>query len=60
MGIIISIFILILGHIFNFALNTLGTAINAARLHYVEFFGLFFDGGGESFEPFKIKVPTTT
>lgn len=56
-GFILAPIILIGGHIFNFIINTLGCAINAARLHYVEFFSLFFKGGGEQFKPFKLTTP---
>jgi V/A-type H+-transporting ATPase subunit I len=45
---------LIFGHTFNYAVNVLSSTINAARLHYVEFFDLFFQGGGTQFTPFKL------
>ena len=45
---------LIFGHTFNYAVNLLGTTINAARLHYVEFFDLFFQGGGTPFNAFQL------
>ncbi len=47
--------VLIIGHLFNLIVSTIGCGINAARLHYVEFFTLFFEGGGEPFKPFKRK-----
>lgn len=53
--IILGIILLIGGHLFNFVVNLIGTAINAARLQYVEFFSLFFRGGGTPFTPFELK-----
>jgi V/A-type H+-transporting ATPase subunit I len=53
-GSVIYAAFLIFGHTFNYAVNVLSSTINAARLHYVEFFDLFFQGGGHRFTPFKI------
>jgi V/A-type H+-transporting ATPase subunit I len=39
-------------HIFNLLLQTLGAAVHSIRLQFVEFFGRFYEGGGELFEPF--------
>lgn len=55
-GIIGTIILLVgavFGHIFNLAINALGSFVHASRLQYVEFFGKFFEGGGKIFEPFK-------
>ncbi len=49
--IILGVFILILGHAFNFAIGLLGAYIHDARLQYVEFYGKFFEGEGELFAP---------
>ncbi len=51
-GIILFIVIELLGHLLNFAINALGSFVHSARLQYVEFFGRFFEGGGEPFAPF--------
>ncbi len=53
-GIILWLLIIIGGHGFNFLLTILGCAIHAARLHYVEFFSLFFEGEGHKFKPFEV------
>jgi V/A-type H+-transporting ATPase subunit I len=45
----------IVGHCFNIFINCLGGFIHTLRLHYVEFFGKFYEGGGERFAPFKVK-----
>ncbi len=60
-GMVLWVIILGVGHLFNFVLNILGCAIHSARLHYVEFFSLFFEGEGHEFKEFKVqrKVDTT-
>lgn len=54
-GMVLWLIIIIAGHLFNFVINLLGCSIHAARLHYVEFFGFFFEGEGKKFIPFKLK-----
>ena len=49
-----GVFIFIVGHLFNFILQSLGAFIHSLRLQYVEFFGQFYVGGGLEFSPFKI------
>ncbi|MDW5299744.1 MAG: V-type ATP synthase subunit I [Sedimentibacter sp.] len=55
-GSILLIVVMIFGHTFNFAINGLGTFVHAARLQYVEFFGKFYEGGGDAFNPFTKKT----
>lgn len=50
-GIIIFILIFLLGHVLNMAINLLGAYVHTNRLQYVEFFGKFYDGGGEEYIP---------
>ncbi|NMB36370.1 MAG: V-type ATP synthase subunit I [Firmicutes bacterium] len=52
-GTIVVIFILLVGHSFNLAINTLGAYVHTSRLQYIEFFGKFFEGGGRPFRPFS-------
>ncbi|MFW5703275.1 MAG: V-type ATP synthase subunit I [Patescibacteria group bacterium] len=50
-GIIVTILILIVGHLFNLVLNLLGTFVNITRLQLVEFFPRFFEAKGEEITP---------
>ena len=51
--------LLIGGHMFNIAINTLGGFIHTARLQFVEYFTKFFEGGGEPFRPFAREMKYT-
>lgn len=51
-GIIGGVVILLIGHTFNFAMAVLGSTVHSARLQFLEFFGKFFEGGGQPFSPF--------
>ncbi len=59
-GILLAVIMLLVGHTFNFVMNGLGSFIHSLRLHYVEFFGQFYEGGGKKFNPFKAKREYTT
>jgi V/A-type H+-transporting ATPase subunit I len=48
--------ILVVGHTVNFSINTLGAYVHSCRLQFLEFFGKFFEGGGQSFEPFRAET----
>lgn len=50
-GAILAGIILVIGHVFTLAVNTLGAFIHSARLQFVEFFGKFVVGTGRSFSP---------
>ncbi len=55
-GIIVMIAFLIFGHSINFGLSTMGAFIHTMRLQFIEFFGVFYNGGAEAFKPFaRIK-----
>ncbi|MDR1204457.1 MAG: V-type ATP synthase subunit I [Peptococcaceae bacterium] len=57
-GIIGSIGLIIIflgGHVFNLLINVLGGYVHSSRLQYVEFFGKFFEGGGQAFVPLRRK-----
>lgn len=53
LGWVVAVVILIGGHLFNLAINALGSFIHSGRLQFVEFFPKFMEGGGRRFRPFK-------
>lgn len=55
LGIPLAVIILAAGHAFNLALSILGSTVHSARLHFVEAFKNFFEGGGMEYKPFKIE-----
>ena len=50
-GFLLMLVILVVGHGLNIAINILGTFVHAARLQYIEFFGKFYEDGGDPFTP---------
>ena len=51
-GYLLFVVVLVVGHVFNIAINTLGAYVHNSRLQYVEFFSRFYTGGGHIFKPF--------
>jgi V/A-type H+-transporting ATPase subunit I len=54
-GVAASVLLLFIGHAMNLALGLLGGFLQSLRLHYVEFFTKFFEGGAFPFRPFGAK-----
>ena len=52
-GAILFIIVFLLGHTLNFGINVIGAFIHSARLQFVEFFGKFYEDGGDAFAPLK-------
>ena len=50
-GFVFMLIVLLLGHGLNLAINILGTFVHTARLQYIEFFGKFYEDGGQPFTP---------
>ncbi len=50
------IFVFLIGHTFNIAINLVGSYVHTARLQYVEFFGKFYQSGGSLFNPLDTRT----
>ena len=58
-GYVFAIVILVGGHAFNLAINTLGAYVHNSRLQFIEFFGHFYDGSGYQFKPLGEEMQYT-
>ena len=52
-GIVVAALLVIVGHTAYTGLSALGAFVHPARLHFVEYFGKFYEAGGKPFTPFK-------
>jgi V/A-type H+-transporting ATPase subunit I len=52
----LGVFVGIFFHLLNLGLAAFSPMIQALRLHYVEFFSKFYEGGGRPFRPFGARV----
>ncbi len=52
-GTIILLIVFAFGHTFNLAINALGAFVHSSRLQYIEFFGKFYEDGGDEFDPLR-------
>ncbi|MBQ4113587.1 MAG: V-type ATP synthase subunit I [Clostridia bacterium] len=50
-GFILLVFVMLVGHGLNIAINLLGSFVHACRLQYLEFFSKFYEDGGVPFAP---------
>lgn len=55
-GIVGFLAVFAVGQTLNFGINVLGAYVHSNRLEYVEFFGKFYDGGGQKFTPFGMHT----
>lgn len=58
-GIVAFVLVFLVGHSFNLAISGLGAYVHTSRLQYVEFFGKFYEAGGQPFTPFKANTKYT-
>jgi V/A-type H+-transporting ATPase subunit I len=52
-NLIVGVILAILIHALNLVLGVFSPTIHSLRLHYVEFFRKFYEGGGRPYQPFK-------
>ncbi|MCX6669029.1 MAG: V-type ATP synthase subunit I [Methanothrix sp.] len=58
-GVVAFPVVFVFGHIMNTAINTLGGSVAGLRLHYIEMFNKFYEGGGAEYRPFRISRELT-
>lgn len=56
LGTVIFVIVFLVGHTLNIGVNLLGAYVHTNRLQFVEFFGKFYEGGGEEFVPFSANT----
>ncbi|MBN2127118.1 MAG: V-type ATP synthase subunit I [Candidatus Diapherotrites archaeon] len=59
LGLPLAILVFFVGHLFNMVMNGLGAFIHSLRLHFLEFFQKFYEGGGTQYKPFYAKRKKT-
>ena len=55
-NIVLGAILAVLIHALNLVLGAFSPTIHSLRLHYVEFFRKFYEGGGRSYQPFQSQL----
>lgn len=55
-NLIVGIILAVLIHALNLVMGAFSPTIHSLRLHYVEFFRKFYEGGGRPYQPFRSQV----
>lgn len=55
-GLVFGVLILMIGHTFNTFIKIMEGFLQGIRLHYVEMFNKFYEGGGKKYAPFGAKT----
>jgi V/A-type H+-transporting ATPase subunit I len=55
-NIIVGLIVAILIHALNLLMGAFSPSIHSLRLHYVEFFRKFYEGGGRPYQPFRSRL----
>jgi V/A-type H+-transporting ATPase subunit I len=59
-NLIVGAVVAVLLHALNLVLGAFSPTIHSLRLHYVEFFRKFYEGGGKRYEPFRSRSMSDT
>ncbi len=54
-GVVLMLVVLVVGHLFNIAINVLSGFIHTLRLQFMEFFTKFYEGNGRPLKPFAFN-----
>lgn len=57
-SLVVGVIVAVLIHALNVVLGAFSPTIHSLRLHYVEFFRKFYEGGGRPYQPFSSGEPT--
>jgi len=55
-NLIVGVILAVLIHALNLVMGAFSPTIHSLRLHYVEFFRKFYEGGGRPYQPFRSHV----